>query len=93
MLTAVLLCMQASSALYSIVPPANMPRADVSITVVYANLAGPRVSLYCNPAEGMYLLNNGTFPNKGPPTNYPQPGFAVWQSSTAPCHGGLGPKK
>ena len=80
-LTAVLLCMQASSALYSIRPPANIRGADVTITVVYSQ-PGPRVSLYCNPAVGKYVLNNGTRGNKGPPTNYPKPGFAVWQSST-----------
>ena len=67
--------MQSAVQLYGLGPPNNMGDADINVTVVTA-ADDPGVSVYCNPMYGQYLLDNSTRP-----TNYPQPGFAVWQSS------------
>ena len=68
-------CTQASVQLYGLAPPLDISRADVNVTAAYSP-AGPPVSLYCNPSTGQYRLDNAT-----PPSNYPRPGFALWQSS------------
>ena len=67
--------MQASVQLYGLAPPVNISRAAVNVTAIYSP-GGPPVSLYCNPCGGQYILDSSPRPS-----NYPRPGFAVWQSS------------
>ena len=67
--------LQTGVELYGLAPPANMGDADITVVVTTA-ASQPAAAVYCNPAYGQYLLNNAS-----KPTNYPQPGFAVWQSS------------
>ena len=67
--------MQSAVQLYGLAPPNNMGDADINITLVTGS-ADPSVNVYCNPMYGQYRLDNATRPS-----NYPQPGFAIWQSS------------
>ena len=70
--------MQSAVQLYGLAPPNNMGDADINITVAIG-VADPSVNVYCNPMYGQYRLDNATRPS-----NYPQPGFAIWQSSEHP---------
>ena len=70
-------CVQSAVQLYGLAPPNNMGDADINVTLVTGQ-ADPSVNVYCNPMYGQYRLDNATRPR-----NYPQPGFAIWQSSAA----------
>ena len=56
--------------LYGIPVPAGSSDPDVFITLEVLN-GDTNVGLYCNPGWGQYADVNA---------NYPQPGYAVWQS-------------
>ena len=59
--------------LYGIPTDGTQPDPDIYITL--EALGGPaNLGLYCNPGWGQYADVNA---------NYPQPGFAVWQSGSA----------
>ena len=55
--------------------PAGEPDPDIFITLEVLN-GDTSVGLYCNPGWGQYADVNA---------NYPQPGYAVWQSGATPC--------
>ena len=56
--------------LYGIPVPAGEPDPDIFITLEVLG-GDTSVGLYCNPGWGQYADVNA---------NYPQPGYAVWQS-------------
>jgi hypothetical protein len=56
--------------LYGIPVPAGKPDPDIFITLEVLG-GSTNVGLYCNPGWGQYADVNA---------NYPQPGYAVWQS-------------
>ncbi len=62
--------MQFFANLYGIPVPAGSSDPDVFITLEVLN-GDTNVGLYCNPGWGQYADVNA---------NYPQPGYAVWQS-------------
>ena len=58
--------------LYGIPVPKGQPDPDIYITLEALGSAGAdKLGLYCNPSWGEYADINA---------NYPQPGYAVWQS-------------
>ena len=58
--------------LYGIPVPKGQPDPDIYITLEALGSAGAdKLGLYCNPSWGQYADVNA---------NYPQPGYAVWQS-------------
>ena len=70
MLTVLMWCVQFFANLYGIPAPAGSSDPDVFITLEVLN-GDTSVGLYCNPGWGQYADVNA---------NYPQPGYAVWQS-------------
>ena len=70
-----LLCVQFFANLYGIPVPAGESDPDIFITLEVLN-GDTSVGLYCNPGWGQYADVNA---------NYPQPGYAVWQSGAALC--------
>ena len=68
-----LLRVQFFANLYGIPVPAGEPDPDIFITLEVLN-GDTSVGLYCNPGWGQYADVNA---------NYPQPGYAVWQSGAA----------
>ena len=71
-----LLCVQFFANLYGIPVPAGESDPDIFITLEVLN-GDTSVGLYCNPGWGQYADVNA---------NYPQPGYAVWQSGATLCH-------
>lgn len=65
-----LLCAQFYANLYGIPVPTGQVDPDIFITLEILGDATD-VGLYCNPGWGQYADVNA---------NYPQPGYAVWQS-------------
>lgn len=63
--------MQFYANLYGIPVPAGQPDPDIFITLETLGGGGANVGMYCNPGWGQYADVNA---------NYPQPGYAVWQS-------------
>ena len=72
-------CVQTGVRIYGFAPPQGMGDADIAI-VVTTQPDQPAAVAYCNPAYGQYLLNDPQTPS-----NYPQEGFAVWQTSAPPA--------
>lgn len=71
-----LLYVQFFANLYGIPVPAGESDPDIFITLEVLN-GDTSVGLYCNPGWGQYADVNA---------NYPQPGYAVWQSGATLCH-------
>lgn len=64
--------------LYGIPVPKGQPDPDIYITLeALGNVGADKLGLYCNPSWGQYADVNA---------NYPQPGYAVWQSGAPPAH-------
>lgn len=62
--------------LYGIPVPKGQSDPDIYITLEGLGSAGAdKLGLYCNPSWGEYADINA---------NYPQPGYAVWQSGALP---------
>ena len=62
--------------------PKGQPDPDIFITLEALGGGAGKVGLYCNPSWGAYADVNA---------NYPQPGYAVWQSGARARLGRLRP--
>ena len=69
-------CAQFYANLYGIPVPQGQSDPDIFITLEVLG-ESTDVGLYCNPGWGQYADVNA---------NYPQPGYAIWQSGAAPVY-------